>query len=206
MVQAATYQFDLSGGILCLDFANTVSWRQLPQQAADHLKTYDDFVAFAAQSRVLPSELVSDLQGHARRHTREAKDALHRALACRESIYRAFFAVAGGKAAAPDDLRQVTDFAVEALTHRRLVQTNGEYRWEWQWNHGNMLDRILWPIAQSAAALLTSPEIRALRICEAPGCAWLFLDQSRNRSRRWCDMKVCGNREKARRHYRRTRG
>lgn len=67
-----------------------------------------------------------------------------------------------------------------------------------------MLERILWPIAQSAAELLTSSELGTVRLCEAPDCAWLFLDQSCNRSRRWSDMKVCGNRQKARRHYQRT--
>jgi predicted RNA-binding Zn ribbon-like protein len=67
------------------------------------------------------------------------------------------------------------------------------------------LHRLLWPIAESAAELLTSQEVSSIRLCEAPDCDWLFLDNSRNRSRRWCDMKICGNREKARRHYRRSR-
>ena len=74
---------------------------------------------------------------------------------------------------------------------------------DWEWKSQNPVDSILWPIAQSAADLLTSPDLAAVRMCEAPDCAWLFLDQSRNRSRRWCDMKVCGNRQKARRHYQR---
>jgi predicted RNA-binding Zn ribbon-like protein len=204
--QEPTYEFDLSGGVLCLDFANTVSWRQLPKRATDYLQTYDDFVAFAVQSKVLSPGELREVEAYSRRHARQAKDVLRRALACRESIYRAFSAVAGEKAAPPDDLRQISDFAVEALNHRRLVRADGEYRWEWDLDGEKILDRVMWPIAQSAADLLTSAEVRALRMCEAPGCAWLFLDHSRNRSRRWCDMKVCGNREKARRHYRRTRG
>ena len=47
------------------------------------------------------------------------------------------------------------------------------------------------------------PEPERLKIC--PNCQWLFLDRSRNRSRAWCDMAVCGNRAKASRHYRRNR-
>jgi predicted RNA-binding Zn ribbon-like protein len=62
---------------------------------------------------------------------------------------------------------------------------------------------MLWPIASSAADLLTSERLKKVRLCEAKTCTWLFLDESRNHSRRWCDMKVCGNREKARRHYQR---
>ena len=205
-VRQPAYQFDLSGGALCLDFANTISWRQVPRQATDHLTRYDDLVAFAGQSKLLSPRQAADLLAHARRHPSAAQDVLQRAITYRERLYRAFSALAEGKAVPPDDLQQVRDFAVEALHHRRLARANGHYRWEWQWDRENMLERILWPIAQSAADLLTSAEIRTLRMCEAPDCAWLFLDHSRNRSRRWCDMKVCGNRQKARRHYQRTRG
>ena len=92
-----------------------------------------------------------------------------------------------------------------ALRHRKLTRTSGDYRWEWQSEGGNLLDRILWPIAESAANLLTSQDRADIRECDAPDCEWLFLDHSRNGSRRWCDMKSCGNRQKARRHYRRAR-
>ena len=198
------YEFDLSGGVRCLDFANTVSRRKLPQRSTDHVNSYDDLVAFAEQSKVLSPRQAGDLRVHARRHSAEAQNALQRAIAYRESLYRAFSALAQGKAVTPDDLEQINDIAVEALAHRRLARTQDGYRWEWERNPKNMLDRILWPIAQSAAELLTSSQLDTVRMCEAPDCAWLFLDQSRNRSRRWCDMKVCGNRQKARRHYQRT--
>lgn len=45
-----------------------------------------------------------------------------------------------------------------------------------------------------------------LRRCQNPDCAWLFIDRSRNRSRQWCEMGVCGNRAKASRFRERTRG
>src|SRR3989442_8269959 len=65
---------------------------------------------------------------------------------------------------------------------------------------------LIWPIARSAADLLTSDEQRQLvRECGAPDCLWLFLDTTKNRSRQWCSMQSCGNREKARRHYQRLR-
>ena len=67
------------------------------------------------------------------------------------------------------------------------------------------LDRPLWPVLRSAAALLTSDDIARIRECAAERCAWLFIDHSRNRSRRWCDMRDCGNRAKARRHYARAK-
>ena len=200
----SAFEFDLSGGVLCLDFANTVSRRKTPEQSTDHLRRYDDLVAFAGQSKLLSPKQVGDLRAYSRSHVVKAEDALRKAVSHRENIYRVFSALASRKAAQSDDVQLINDFAVEALNHRRLTRAGGRYRWEWQWNRENLLDRILWPIAQSAADLLTSPELDSVRVCKAPDCAWLFLDQSRNHSRRWCDMKVCGNRQKARRHYHRT--
>ncbi len=200
---APEHEFDLSGGALCLDFANTVSWRKLDQRASEHLRSYDDLVAFAEQSKVLTSDWAGELRAHARQHSREAQQALRRALAYRESLYRAFAALAQRRAVPPDDLKQVNDVEIEALVHRRLVRAGPVYRWQWEWDDKRMLELILWLIAQSATELLTSSQLSTVRMCQAPDCAWLFLDQSRNRSRRWCDMKVCGNRQKARRHYQR---
>jgi predicted RNA-binding Zn ribbon-like protein len=189
---------------LCLDFANTVSGRKIPERAVDHLRGYEDFVAFARQSGVLSSEQSEELLELARRKHRLADAALRRALIYRESVFRGFSALAAGTPPEHEDMQQINDSALEALNHRQLEPANGQYRWKWHWNGKNALDSILWPIAQSAADLLTSRELQAVRMCEAPECAWLFLDQSRNRTRRWCDMKVCGNRQKARRHYQRT--
>ncbi len=123
----------------------------------------------------------------------------------REAIYRVFAAIAQGKAPVAADVAAINDWAIEALKHRHLMRSSGGYRWEWQSDASHSLDRILWPIAIAAADLLTSEDVKQVRWCEAPECQWLFLDNSRNRSRRWCDMKICGNRAKARRHYQRIR-
>ena len=203
---APGYQFDLSAGVLCLDFANTVSRRKPPQPDTDHINSYDDLVAFAEQSQALSPEWAAELRLQARGYSREAQTALRRAISYRESLYHVFSAVLQGKAVPSGDLEQINDVAIYALTHRCLARTEDGFRWEWDRNTRNRLESILWPIAQSATELLTSSQLDAVRMCEAPDCAWLFLDQSRNRSRRWCDMKVCGNRQKARRHYQRAHG
>jgi len=202
--QPSTYQFDLSGGALCLDFANTVSHRHLPQRRAEHLDSYADLVAFAEQSKLLLPKLAASLRARSARNGAEARSSFRKSIVLREGLYRAFSAIAAGKHARPEDIQQINDFALDALKHRKLAQSNGNYCWEWQSNGSDLLDRILWPIAESAAELLTSEHRAAIRECRAPDCEWLFLDHSRNRSRRWCDMKSCGNRQKARRHYQRT--
>ena len=198
------YQFDLSGGVLCLDFANTMSWRKSSDRSRDHLNSYDDLVAFAEQSTLLSPGQAGELRAQSRRRT-DAHEIFRRTISFREVLFRAFSTLAAGKPVAPDDLQTINDLAARALGHRRLARANGRYRWEWQWDRTNNMGFILWRIAESTAELLTSTELAALRECQAAECGWLFLDHSRNHSRRWCDMKVCGNRQKARRHYQRTR-
>lgn len=197
------YTFDLSGGDLSLDFANTVSRRAVQERLTDHLTTYDDLVAFARQSKALSVREAEQQLNYAHQHQQRAKAALREALEFREVLYRAFSALAAGSQAPPSDLREINNRAIQAMTHRKLVREDGRYRWHWRWNNAQALERLLWPISQSAADLLTSSNPGDVRQCNAADCAWLFLDRSRNRSRRWCDMKTCGNREKARRHYQR---
>jgi predicted RNA-binding Zn ribbon-like protein len=198
------FEFDLSGGNPCLDFANTVSGRKDPEGLIDHINRYADLVVFAEQSRLISSQQSDDLLARAQRNGSDANRALQRSIALRASVFGAFSAIADGKSASQHDLRRIEEAALQALRHRKLAGTNGRYQWEWEAGGKDSLDRPMWPIAQAAAELLTSGELRGVRECEAPTCAWLFLDQSRNHSRRWCDMKVCGNRQKARRHYQRT--
>ncbi|HEX6938971.1 MAG TPA: CGNR zinc finger domain-containing protein [Longimicrobiales bacterium] len=74
----------------------------------------------------------------------------------------------------------------------------GALRWAWR-GAGEELEFPLWPVIRSAADLLASGDSRRIRVCAGPDCGWLFVDRSRNGMRRWCDMKLCGTREKARR-------
>lgn len=198
------YRFDLSSGALCLDFANTVSHRHATKERAEHLNGYSDLVAFAEQSRLLSSKIAAALRVRAHRNRARTGEAFNKHIVLREALYRAFSAVAADRRASLEDVQLINDFVFEALQHRRLIRTDRDYRWEWQSNGSDLLDRILWPITQSAADLLTSTNRQHIRECGAPDCEWLFLDHSRNGSRRWCDMKSCGNRQKARRHYQRT--
>jgi len=199
------FEFDLTGGQLALNFANTVSRRHDPDRRKEHLESYADVIAFAKQSGIISLKQAKELRDRAERPAPEAVRSFRKAIAMREMLYRVFSAIAQGKTASARDLDLMNDFAIEALRHRCLARANEAYRWEWQSNGKQPLDRILWEVAQAAADLLTSKELQLVRFCEAPDCEWLFLDHSRNRSRRWCDMTSCGNRQKARRHYQRSR-
>jgi len=196
-------EFELSGGVLCLDFANTLSERGSPKRSFDYLHGYDDLVVFAREEGILTRREESELlkfsqikpQGRAR---------VHRvAVTLREAIYRVFAAQVKSEEAMPKDVKMIEDFTREAIRHRELCYAGQQYRWEWKPGYDERLGWVLWPIAESAAELLTSARLKKVRACAGARCEWLFLDESRNHSRRWCDMKVCGNREKARRHYER---
>ncbi len=203
MAQAATgeYLFEFTGGRLCLDFANTVGGgRSRPKE---HLHHYGDLVAWGRQAGVLGDGDARHLTRLATQRPGDAARTLADAIALREALYRIFSSVTDGPAAAAD-LEALNAALSRALIHLRIVP--GSRRFEWTWAaEKDALDRMLWPVVRSAADLLASDEVLRIGRCGGLDCDWLFLDTSRNHSRRWCAMRDCGNREKARRYYARKK-
>jgi predicted RNA-binding Zn ribbon-like protein len=200
--RADGFRFELSGGRLCLDFANTVDDRK-STAPNELLPGYPDLVAWSAQTRVLSvSEADRLLQG-ARRSPAAAGRALARARSLREALFAIFASAADRRAAPPAALRALETELRGAFAGPALERAK-EYRLVWR-DREAALDRMLGPVVRSAVELLTSPELDRVRMCAARTCGWLFFDESRNRSRQWCDMTVCGNRAKARRFYERKR-
>jgi predicted RNA-binding Zn ribbon-like protein len=200
--------FDLSGGALGLDFANTWSDRGRPE--TDGLHGYPDLLAFARQTGGASEDEAARLAARAAREPRVAAAALGRALDLREAVYRIFSAIAAGRPPVAGDLDLLNAALPEALSHLRLAPRGSGFGWAWEAPAPRApeppLDAPLWPVLRSAAELLTSDEIGRVRECASPSCTWLFVDRSRNRSRRWCSMETCGNRAKAHRHYQRRSG
>lgn len=127
---------------------------------------------------------------------------------------------AAGKADAAS-LAILNGYLKDALAHRRIapvaasasgpisipvmVSNGAAFAWKWV-GEGSNLAAPFWPIAIAAAELLASRDLALVRECRSHTCRWLFLDTSKNHSRRWCDMGTCGNRLKARRYYRKRSG
>jgi len=195
--------FEWIGGRTCLDFANTVTWTTSPYPN-ERLASYGDLLEWAADADVLDQAGVRRLRRAARSAPKEADAALQSAHALREAIHEVFLARASGREPNPQPSATLNRFLGQALGRLRLQVDGDACSWVFV-DDGDELDRMLWPIAWSAASLLTSSDVQQVRRCAAERCGWLFLDRSRNGSRRWCDMKGCGNSEKARRHYARTR-
>jgi predicted RNA-binding Zn ribbon-like protein len=202
MEQVGEPRFELSGGALCLDFTNTWGDRRRPE--SDRLRGYDDLLDFAVEAGALERPALTALRRAARRSPARARAAIAGALGLRDALYRLLAAEARGRRPAAGDVEAVNRALAEALPHLRLSRSSGTYGWRWE-PGDDPLAAPLRPIARSAADLLTSGDLERVRECDGADCTWLFLDQSRNRSRRWCSMEGCGNRAKARRHYHRQR-
>lgn len=197
----AEYAFDFSGGRLCLDFVNTVSGsRATPRE---HLNTYLDLVSWGRQADVLDESDARHLTQLAKRRPDDAARTLDDVRTLREAMFRIFCGAGDCGPQRPEDMEILNTALSHALSHVRLDATaEGCVR---VWGHEvDAMDRMLWPVLRSAMDVLTSSEERErIHKCESPRCDWLFMDTSRNRSRRWCDMKSCGNRAKAHRYYER---
>lgn len=185
---------------LCLDFVNTIEGR-IGREPEDFLNRYTDIAHWAEHSGLLTSLQADDLIERAAADSQAAEAAFRSAVALRETIYRIFYAHAHKQLPDESALQALqASYAAGMLTARLSPQSNS---YQWQWPAEDLpLRGVEWQVAQVAVDLLFSGEMR--RIKECPGdhdCGWLFYDESKNVSRRWCSMEGCGNRIKARRHY-----
>lgn len=197
--------YSFVGGDLSLDFTNTVSgWRDIHAFDRDKLISYADLVAWSRQAGILTPDESSELLALSSARPAEAAAALEKAFKLREAIHALFLSTT--KEEEPDhaDLAEFNETLSAAMSRSRVTHGSEGFAWGWAPEEEG-LDRMLWPIARSAADLLTSGDLKMVRSCDGDTCGWLFIDASKNHSRRWCDMRDCGNRAKVHRHYQRKR-
>lgn len=195
--------FEMVGGRTCLDFVNTGSQRR-NGPFTEKLNSYEDLVRWAVAAGQLGEAEAAELRAAAAAEPTAAEAVLARGRKLREAVYRVFTALASGTGPGPEDLSLISEENARAAGFRVLTPT-GVGSCSFEWRSSRELDRPLWPIAVSAVNLAASSDAERVKECSNDNCNWLFLDTSKNRSRRWCDMKECGNRAKARRHYARHR-
>jgi predicted RNA-binding Zn ribbon-like protein len=194
--------FALLGGVMCLDFANTKNWNEA-EKPYDFFWEYPALLSWALQLGLL-TQCEAEAQFElSRRQESEAQAALSRAVSLREAIYAAFSALDGGQVVPAGALETINGTWADAMSHMRVFPEGEKFAWKWV-GADRVLDSVLWPVAKSVAELLVSEKLKRVKCCG--GCGWLFLDTTRDSRRRWCDMKICGNRAKARRHYERVSG
>jgi predicted RNA-binding Zn ribbon-like protein len=195
-------RFKTKTGWLCLDFANTADWHA-SANPEEKLSAYADLVRWAAETKIVSLEIAEKLIEVGEKEPVKAREILDEAIRIREVIYSIFSSKASGKHIRESDLSVLNDAIKEMMPNQKLSIDNGNFSWEWEIN-SNRMDSVLWPAVWSAAELLTSEASERVGRCADERCGWLFWDNSRNRSRRWCDMRDCGNRAKVRRHYKKS--
>jgi predicted RNA-binding Zn ribbon-like protein len=184
---------------VCLDFVNTLDDR-FSSEAKELLKHYVDLARFAEDTGILPDQQVDRLMTRSTQHPDEAQRALASAIQLREAISDIFYALARKKPVPAAGLAVLNSHVQEAAQHLTLVQGKHSFAWKFDANSYDLF-APLWPIAREAADLLASERTEYVRACASKTCEWLFLDESKNHRRRWCDMTKCGNRAKVKRFY-----
>jgi predicted RNA-binding Zn ribbon-like protein len=202
----AAADIELVGGRLCLDLANTVS-NYFADVRRDYLADYGDLVGWARHAGAIDDTEARHLAREAVRRPQDAEAALARTRELREAIFTTFHAIAYGKRPPATAIATLNASLANALGKQQL-ERDGD---AWVLRcvpPGGDLEAPLWPIARSAAELLTDNAVHCrIHVCGGAehDCTWMFVDESKSGKRRWCTMRDCGNRAKARRHYERTR-
>ena len=197
------FLFELTGGAPALDLVNTLDERRTVAPI-ERLRDFAVLVDWSMQAGVVSSHEAKALLARARRNPSLVTDVLERALALRELFFEMVQALVAREPLPRTCLNKLNERIHEASRHRRLVTNDAGLTWSCG-DASTDAEVILWRLIDSAASIFGSNDLsNRLRVCGGPTCAWAFLDFSRKQNRRWCDMSVCGNRVKARRHYKRV--
>ena|SRR5436190_11658605 len=186
-----------------LAFINTLSSR--PTSApVEALISYEALVLWTRDQHLISSAAADRLIAESKRHPHHAATVLGRAKHFREALNDLAGAIDAARPPNAEVLKTIGDSIAGAYANGRLVPHDDAL----QWIAGaeDDLNRVIWEIGRAAGRLVVSPRLARVRACAADDCGWWFVDDTKNRSRRWCDMKLCGNREKLRRFRSKPRG
>ena len=205
--------FDLSGGHPGLDLVNSLDNRFRADGPNENLVHYSDLLRFLGEVGLLDPQRITLLNKIASEQS--AEQVLREVRELREATAEVFYAAMDARTPAHADIETLERHFREASQHRELYwnpsgkgpaaaaaadhDTPANLAWQWRRNTETDPNLPLWLLSQSVSDILLSPDAARVRTCAVDTCRWLFLDTSKNHTRRWCNMKVCGNRMKARR-------
>jgi predicted RNA-binding Zn ribbon-like protein len=193
---------ELIGGHPALDLVNTVSWRHDPGRWRENLAVPLDLLTWAHRAAIIDEQELTAMRLAIGQDAETAAAVLGRVHELRELLYRHLADCIddpGGEQQIGNGSPLHRAFA-DAVTASSLAGTPA--RWTLRALGLHDLPRVL--ALHGLDLVQTMPRDR-LRRCDDDGCGWLFLDTTRNHSRRWCSSGDCGNRDRARRHYARNR-
>jgi predicted RNA-binding Zn ribbon-like protein len=195
--------FKWVAGWLCLDFVNTKNWDS-HDPIYERFHHYPDLVQWNDEAGLLTTWEVHQLFEMAEKHPTEAEAVFEQGLTLRTLIHQIFSAIATEQMPPAADLAQLNTALLDILALSKIIQHEEGFKWAWA-GQTEAPERVLWPLLRSTTELLTTGQLQRVGQCAGSSCGWLFLDTSRNHSRRWCQMQHCGNQAKARRYYQRKR-
>ncbi|OKJ43319.1 hypothetical protein AMK25_20000 [Micromonospora sp. TSRI0369] len=195
METAGVTRMRLVGGDLALDFLNTRAGPPVGPPDDDVLTGYAELIAWSVHAGTLTETDAAAL----RRLSRGSPDSTHtafaQALRTRDYLDEVFRPLAAGEDPGVAALTRLRDDEADALAHAQLMRGK---TFAWSWRDDHTLARPLRPVVHAAVQLLTTGALDRIKRCA--GCRFLFIDESKNRSRRWCSMDDCGTAEKIRRY------
>ena len=189
---------------LCLNYANTLSWRG-SDKPVEKLHGLADILRWTEQSDLVRPAATHPLRRWSRTHPAAAAELFAQAIAIREVVFRIFSAMALGASVPRKDFAVLRAALANTPARNQLARSGERCGW-WVAPRQPSVAGVLAPVLWSAGDLMLNAPCRPIRRCANAQCLWLFIDQSKNSTRRWCDMNSCGNRAKARRHYAKVRG
>ena len=195
---------DLKSGHPALEFTNTVN-----DHASEHpretLFKYEDLLSWGKRIGLLRDEQVQELTRKAAGQPEQAAAVFAKSLKLREAIYRLFVTQAKGEPPTEEDLAVLNSWLAQPTRQAQVIRRSGKFEWQWTFD-ANALEAPMWILALATSDLMTSENCQWVGQCaDKDGCGWLFVDTTKNHSRRWCDINDCGNRAKQRRYQARTR-
>jgi predicted RNA-binding Zn ribbon-like protein len=193
-------RFLFVGNQLCLDFINTEMI--VNGKATDLFDTAADFLAWLTEARVLTA---SDAKEQLKKWTgSEASQLLDQARHFRTVIRRTAERIVSGKAVQAETVETINHVLKARAGYAQIVRVNGRFERRFQAERSDA-SSVLVPIAEAASELLCSGDLSLVKKCRNAGCILYFYDTTKNRTRQWCSMSICGNRMKVAAHYRRKR-
>jgi predicted RNA-binding Zn ribbon-like protein len=190
--------FRCPGGALCIDFCNSGQGAR-NRNKQEWLTGFADLVDWLEAAGAIDASHAGRLRSEGAKSPQAAQELWLRALALREALARVLLARTGDRGADDADLAMIQAEFARTATFARLAPSAKGFAWDVD-SKATMLDAALRPLVGSAVELLTSDRLARLRRCGNETCYWLFLDETKNCSRRWCEMASCGNLMKVRRH------
>ena len=192
-------RFEFIAGALCLDFANTIHDSRAEDTEED-LCAIADLLQWGKEAGLLSADEHSRLTAHYNHNPRAAASALAKGTEVRDLLLAIFAGIANGRSVSPQRLAELNSALADMPAVLRAKKDRDRIETEWRCA-AEGLPQIFFAVLTSAAELLASDRLERIRECASADCTWLFIDESRNHTRRWCDMSACGNRMKAHRYY-----